>query len=80
MTAVKCVIMRLELAWDTERAVIMKRSLRAGNALTLARSVEALVPVHSLTELRTLRALYGDPSDTESVGSTELDGSTVGTE
>ena len=58
MTAVKCVIMRLELAWDTERAVIMKRSLRAGNALTLARSVEALVPVHSLTELRTLCALY----------------------
>ena len=80
MTAVKCVIMRLELAWDTERAVIMKRSLRAGNALTLARSVEALVPVHSLTELRTLCALYGDPSDTEMVDRTEFNGSTVGTE
>ena len=80
MTPVKCVIIRLELARDTELAVIMKRSLRAGNALTLARSVEALVPVHSLTELRTLRALYGDPSDTESVASTELNSSAVGTE
>ena len=80
MTPIKCVIVSLEFASDTERAVIMKRSLRAGNTLTLARSVEALVPVHSLTELRTLRALYGDPSDTESVGSTELNSSTVGTE
>ena len=80
MTPVKCVIVRLELARDTERAVIMKRSLRTGNALTLARSVEALVPVHSLTELRTLRALYGDPGDTEMIDRTELDASTVRTE
>ena len=80
MTPVKCVIIRLELARDTEVAAIMKRSLRTGNALTLARSVEALVPVYSLTELRTLRALYGDPSDTESVGGTELNSSAVGTE
>ena len=58
----------------------MKRALGPGDALTLAGSVEALVPVHSLTELRTLRALYGDPSDTESVGSTELNGSLGGTE
>ena len=80
MTPVKCVIVRLELARDTERAIIMKRALGPGDALTLAGSVEALVPVHSLTELRTLRALYGDPSDTESVGSTELNGSLGGTE
>ena len=77
---VKCVIVNLELASDTERAIIMKRALGPGDALTLARSVEALVPVHSLTELRTLRALYGDPSDTEMVGRTEFNGSTVGTE
>ena len=80
VTPIKCVIISLELARETELTLIMKRSLGPGNALTLARSVEALVPVYSLTELRTLRALYGDSSDTESVGSARLDGATVGTE
>tara|TARA_B100000902_G_C27111983_1_gene814090 strand:- start:163 stop:405 length:243 start_codon:yes stop_codon:yes gene_type:complete len=77
MAAVKCVIIKLELASDTERTVIMKRALGPGNALTLARSVEALVPVNSLTELRTLRALYGDADFTEKVDSTGFDETTV---
>lgn len=67
---VKCVIVNLELASDTERAIIMKRALGPGDALTLTRRVEALVPVNSLTELRTLRALYGDTDFTEKVDST----------
>ena len=67
---VKCVIVNLELASDTERAIIMKRALGPGDALTLAGSVEALVPVHSLTELHTLCALYSYPLDTECVGGT----------
>ena len=74
---VKCVIVNLELASDTERAVIMKRALGPGDALTLTRSVEALVPVNSLTELRTLRALYGDADFTEKVDSTGFDEATV---
>ena len=67
---IKCVIVNLELASATERAIIMKRALGPGDALTLTRRVEALVPVNSLTELRTLRALYGDTDLTEEVDRT----------